>query len=223
MEKTILTQFDFNLEIGDVLRALRLNEDGEEDIAALAARLLDNSEKYARPKALFSNAETVFSDGSVTINGVKLQNAFLSERLAESSHVIPYVATCGTELEEWSDSLTDPLERYWADTIKLLYLAKARSALYSEVKRLYFPKAKNLSSLNPGSLKEWPIQGQVALFKLLGGVTPDIGVRLTESMLMLPPKTISGIYFSSEKEYENCMLCPREGCPNRRVPFAGNM
>lgn len=223
MEKTILTKFDYKLEMSDVLRALRLSEQDDPDVAGVARELLASSAETARPCAMFSRAPVTVSGESVGINGVTIRNAFLAGKLRESPYAVPYVATCGTELEEWSVSLSDPLERYWADTIKLLYLGKARNALYEEVKKSCFPGVKNLSSLNPGSLKEWPLQGQVSLFSMLGGVTPDIGVRLTDSLLMLPPKTISGIFFSSEKEYENCMLCPRESCPNRRVPFAGNM
>ena len=89
------------------------------------------------------------------------------------------------------------------------------------MKANYFAADKNISSLNPGSLKEWPITGQVPLFELLGGVTEDIGVVLSDSLLMSPVKSVSGIMFQSEEAYENCQLCPRENCPGRRAPYAG--
>jgi predicted transcriptional regulator len=44
-------------------------------------------------------------------------------------------------------------------------------------------------------------------------------VRLTESFLMLPTKTVSGIFFPTEATFESCQLCPREECPNRRAPY----
>jgi hypothetical protein len=46
-----------------------------------------------------------------------------------------------------------------------------------------------------------------------------IGVRLLDSMLMLPSQTVSGLLFETESDYVNCQLCPREHCPNRRAPF----
>jgi len=35
----------------------------------------------------------------------------------------------------------------------------------------------------------------------------------------VPLKSGSGIWFPSESHYENCMLCPRTDCPNRRAPY----
>ena len=46
-----------------------------------------------------------------------------------------------------------------------------------------------------------------------------IGVRLTESCLMIPNKSLSGLLFPSEFGYENCAVCPREGCRGRRAPY----
>jgi hypothetical protein len=36
---------------------------------------------------------------------------------------------------------------------------------------------------------------------------------------MLPTKSVSGIFFPTETSYENCQLCPRENCPNRRAEY----
>ena len=40
---------------------------------------------------------------------------------------------------------------------------------------------------------------------------------------MIPDKSSSGIYFESGKVYENCGLCPRLDCPNRRMPYSEEM
>lgn len=219
MEKHIISDFRFNLAAKKVLSALKLTADEEPELAELALELFYDSKKYARPKALYSIAPVEISGENVTINGISVKNQFLAEKLSGLLFVIPYIATCGTEVEKWSKALTDPLELYWAEVIKLLYLEKARAKVYAAAKTVA-PRAK-ISSLNPGSLKEWPIQGQTELFEMLGDVTADIGVALTDSMLMLPTKTISGIFFESKEKFHNCALCPRDNCPNRRVPFAG--
>jgi hypothetical protein len=44
-------------------------------------------------------------------------------------------------------------------------------------------------------------------------------VRLTESMLMIPRKSVSGIFFPSEEGFVACQLCERENCPSRKAPF----
>ena len=78
----------------------------------------------------------------------------------------------------------------------------------------------HLSALNPGSLAAWPISGQAELFAILGGkefVQETIGVTYSDTFLMFPSKTISGILFESEVFYKNCQHCPLTNCPGRRA------
>jgi predicted transcriptional regulator len=73
--------------------------------------------------------------------------------------------------------------------------------------------------MNPGSLTDWPLREQRALFSLLGDVQATVGVELTNSLLMVPTKSVSGIFFPAEESFASCQLCPREACPNRRAPY----
>ncbi len=57
------------------------------------------------------------------------------------------------------------------------------------------------------------------LFALLGDVRSAIGVELTDSLLMVPRKSVSGILFVAEETFASCQLCPRQDCPNRRAPY----
>ena len=76
-----------------------------------------------------------------------------------------------------------------------------------------------MSAMNPGSLEDWPISEQRQLFSILGDVESLIGVRLTDSFLMLPIKSVSGVYFPKEITFQSCQLCPRERCQGRRAPY----
>jgi hypothetical protein len=71
--------------------------------------------------------------------------------------------------------------------------------------------------MSPGSLEDWPIQEQAALFNLLGDTESELGVRLSDSLLMIPRKSISGIFFPAEGSFESCRLCPRRNCQGRRA------
>ena len=73
--------------------------------------------------------------------------------------------------------------------------------------------------MSPGSLEDWPIQEQLPLFALLGEAPAAIGVRLTESLLMLPGKSVSGIFFPSASTFFSCRLCPRERCEGRKARY----
>jgi len=71
---------------------------------------------------------------------------------------------------------------------------------------------------SPGQYK-WTIEEQKEIFKMVDG--SKIGVRLNESFLMIPFKSISGIYgFGPEDKINRtrvaCDLCPREDCIGRR-------
>ena len=46
-----------------------------------------------------------------------------------------------------------------------------------------------------------------------------IGVRLTDSFVMLPMKSVSGVYFPTEHTFASCQLCPRDDCPGRSAPY----
>ena len=141
--------------------------------------------------------------------------------LAREQDRFPYLATCGTELEEWSASFDDDLlHEYWDDQIMHLALNAAVEGLREAIRKR---NPSQTSSMNPGSLEDWPIQQQRPLFELLGDPELSVGVRLTDSFLMLPTKSVSGIQFPTEVHFENCQLCSRSDCPNRRAPYDAHL
>jgi len=73
--------------------------------------------------------------------------------------------------------------------------------------------------MSPGSLADWPITQQTQLFTLLGDVEGAIGVQLTDSFLMVPMKSVSGMHFPTEISFHSCSLCPRKECPGRSAPY----
>jgi hypothetical protein len=131
--------------------------------------------------------------------------------------VFAYVVTCGPELETWATSFDNLLLRFWADAISELALRAASDYLDDYLEAHHHPG--HLAQMSPGALNDWPLTEQVPLFKILGDVEGAVGVRLTESMLMIPRKTVSGLHFPSEANFASCQLCLRERCPNRRAAF----
>jgi hypothetical protein len=134
--------------------------------------------------------------------------------------VFAFVATCGAELDTLQVECQDPLLAYCLDCIKAAALRVARGRLKSYIISQY--GLEKTSGMSPGSgdTDVWPIEQQVELFTLLGNVEAQVGVRLTESCLMQPNKTVSGLIFPTEKDFITCQLCHRENCPNRHAPFS---
>ena len=185
-----------------------------QDLKGLASQAQD----IARPKGLYAIA-FIESSGEdfVVVNGVKLTSRVLRVNIGETQRVFPYIATCGTELEEWSAGITDMLQRYWADQIKEMALRAAIKTVDDDINVRYDPGTR--SSMSPGSLDDWPMEEQQGVFRLLGNPKADIGVELMDSYLMIPTKTVSRLTFSTEERFENCQLCPRQHCPSRRAPY----
>lgn len=185
-------------------------------------RLLADAMERVRPKAVYRVSYVRSREGrSLELDGVRFESRVLSENLATVERVFPYIATCGTELEDGLRDGADILTSFWLDVFKEMALEAAVQRL-REVLRERFALG-GFSSMNPGSgdRNVWPIAQQKPLFTLFGDVEALIGVRLTDSFLMVPNKTVSGLFFPTEVPFETCQLCTRPDCPRRRARYKG--
>jgi hypothetical protein len=217
MERHILQETAFRIDLGALMRRLRIREQSPE--AEDLLELVAEAEEIARPRALYGAATVeIEGDSRVLLDGVEFTSRVLRVNLSSVHRAFPFVATCGVELDTWSETLNDRmLYRFWADEIKELALRSALTLVGEHLARHYY--AGKVSHMNPGSLADWPIRQQRPLFALLGDPEAAIGVRLTDSLVMVPTKSVSGIVFASEVGFESCQLCQMEHCPNRRAPY----
>lgn len=181
-------------------------------------KLVSEAQFIARPKAVYKIASIeAKEDRLVLIDGIQFSSKILRSNLEEASVVYPFVITCGTEIEKWSGQFEDFFISYCADVIKEMVLYSAREKFETFLDETF--KLGHSANMYPGSLSDWPISEQKPLFNLLGQVEELIGVQLTDSYLILPMKSVSGIRFPKEGSFESCQLCPREMCPNRKAPY----
>ena len=182
--------------------------------------MVDLATQVGKPKAAYAESFVEFRDGDVVqISGVSFTSRMLSRKLESVERVFPHVATCGHEMDEASPAKGDMLKEFWWDLIKARLLGVASKHLSDHVHGRF--RLGKTTTMHPGSADAtiWPIEQQEGLFALLGDVEESIGVRLTESFLMVPNKTISGILFPTERDFRSCEVCHREGCPSRHAPF----
>jgi hypothetical protein len=213
---TIPLQFDLE----QLCQNLRVKE-GSEHVGKLK-RLLAQAQSVGKPKAFYRPAFIESgADDRVVISGIDFTSRVLRVNLERVHRVFPYVATCGLELEQWSLSFDDMLDKYWADAIKEMALRTAVQYLHDHLIEHY--RLLRISRMNPGSLPDWPLPEQRPLFDLLGNGPGLIGIHLTDSFLMKPIKSVSGIWFPTEESFESCRLCPRERCRGRRAPYDQNL
>jgi hypothetical protein len=160
-------------------------------------------------------------EDTVEVAGVTFRSRVLRRNLDQAQKVFPFIMTAGPALEAAAASSGDLLRQYYLEEIANIALGNGAAWLAARLaERWGFP---GLASMDPGSLEDWPITEQPKLFSIFGDTERLIGVRLTDSMLMVPRKSISGILFPSEEGFTSCQLCEREKCQGRRAPYDSTM
>jgi hypothetical protein len=216
MVDEIVILHDMPLRVSIHRLADRLRLQGEN--LKLAEVLLEETLPLISGKAIFRTCYVDSkSESEVTVNGVSLKSKVLRKHLEKVERVFAYVVTIGGGLEEKAQACSDALRKYYYDEIGNVAVVKARDYLKEHLQSRF--RIKGLSTLGPGQLQDWPLEGQRAVFSLLGDVRGAIGVKLTESLLMTPAKSLSGLYFPTETTFFACGLCPRERCPSRKAKY----
>jgi hypothetical protein len=206
------------LDPGEIATRLRFDPvragfESLDELVALGQTLI-------RPRAVYEVAYTgAKGERTVEVAGVTFESPILRKNLETANKVFPYIITVGSELEREASSQGDLLKQYYLEEMANMALESAAGWLSDQLETRY--GVTGLANMSPGSLEDWPITEQTKLFSIFGDTEMTVGVRLTDSMLMLPRKSISGILFPSEEGFVACQLCERERCPGRKAAYSG--
>jgi len=216
MERVVLDPLEYRIDRPSLLARGRLKE-GSGHAEELEG-LIREAEAVAHPRAIYRMAFIKSrGDQHVVAEGLRFESRVLKVNLDKLHRFFAFVVTSGREVDAWANGKTDLLEHFWADVINQAVVISARSFLDRHLQECY--GLAKTARMSPGSLPDWPIEEQRGLFELLGDTQKAIGVELTESLLMVPVKSVSGIFFSNEEGFASCQLCPREDCPGRKAPY----
>lgn len=213
----VLDNLPFQIDVPALLKDMHVRPGSRHEAEILD--MVQQAQAIARPKAAF---KLVFIEGkgpeTIQAAGIEFSSRVMRVHLDQLERFFAYVCTSGVELQGWADGYSDDLlAGFYADAINQAVLKSAFGGFVNHLANAY--SLTNPSAMNPGSLGDWPITQQRPLFALLGDVEGEIGVHLTETFLMVPTKSVSGILFPAEESFASCQLCPREHCPNRRAPY----
>ena len=169
-------------------------------------------QKYGAPKAIikWANVDSVEGDETV-IEGVAFHSMVVADKLKGLKRVFLSVITAGDGLEKSGEFEDDPFLNTYNGA--LLFRASRYVVAYMKDKFGF----DGSSMLNPGSLPDWPIKNNFALFDIIGSVD-EIGVSLNEAGYIKPWNSGSHIHFSGDG-YQNCSLCKKYDCIGRRAKF----
>jgi hypothetical protein len=191
-----ITDMQVLLELAHVLRGQGIDDPARASsgVVAVARQILDEAQALLAPAAIYTvlpvrdfHHQTVSLDG-----GVAFEGPLVARALAGAREVALAVCTIGAALEERVAAMFDA-----GHTLQALALDGAGSGAVGEVSGMVGARICDAASArgltvgmraSPGQ-EGWSIWQQRALFELVPA--DEIGVRLTESCLMLPRKSVS--------------------------------
>ncbi|MFP4422155.1 MAG: hypothetical protein ACLFRG_16560 [Desulfococcaceae bacterium] len=215
MKPILKIDIPFEIDVSSIRKNLEAEEkslsgDSPERLAA-EAKAVGRPKFWIHPQPVSKVGENTVRLGDHTFTSRAMAFHF-----SGLERVFPYLATAGTEMADWVDSLPEP-EKLYADRMAEAALAAALSGVEREIRERF--GIESIARINPGSLVDWALEEQRILFSLLGDGGDRIGVALAENLLMFPLKSGSGIVFPDETGFVTCRLCQVSGCRLRRAPF----
>lgn len=188
--------------------------------------MLEQTLKIIHPRFCF-----FISDGTLDESGHTLSvmgqdfsiGRIISRQLRKSERYAFFVATAGVEFEEFQHRLADQndmVKIYIADAIGSVVAEKTADKMEQELERLLIPSGwHHTNRFSPGYCG-WHVSEQQKLFPLFPE-QPPCGVTLTESSLMTPIKSVSGVIGLGKdvrKLDYSCGLCDFKQCYKRKLP-----
>jgi hypothetical protein len=210
-----ITDFQPSLEAAHVLRGQGIDPArARPDTVAAAQEVLSEAQALLSPAAIYAilpvhdfHHQTVVLDGGATFEGPLVARA-----LAGATQVALAVCTIGPALEERVDAL------FAAHPVRALALDGAGVAALGDLSRMVVARIRDQGSArglgtgmraSPGQ-EGWSIWQQRVLFGLVPA--EEIGVRLAETCLMLPRKSVSfaiGMGPEMRPDAVTCDFCSR--------------
>ena len=190
--------------------------------------LLSESAQFLRPQFKYIMLEGSLSDdmmqltlqgpaGPVTFDAGKI----ICRQLRGAQRYVVFVATVGTGYFQWTDAVKrrdDMFQTYVMDCVGSQIVESVADYMETVLQKEIDPSGfKRTNRFSPGYCG-WHVSEQPKLFSLFSEPKP-CGIELTESCLMLPVKSVSGIIgIGPDVRYlpYTCGICDIKDCYKRR-------
>jgi len=214
------------IEKQQVLNQIGYDDEGEPStrIDSLVNDYIDNYQDLIAPSYSYTvcDIEWVRENDISLGNAMVLKSNVIARLLSRCKKVAVFALTIGSYLEDLVAHLAEErlvLQATVLDAIGSGTAEKLAKQIEEKIKK--FANAENMVTsrrFSPGYC-DWKVDQQEMVFHALHGDTG--GVRLTDSMLMVPRKSVSGIIGIGlpDRDIENynpCITCKKKECPGRR-------
>jgi len=223
----ILTDFTLKISESKIykLHGLKNSREDSPRLKEKVAQALNLGSELISPRVLFETFEVDhidYKEGNIFLVGLTdpIQTMRISQALKEASKVILFVLTIGEAIENKVASLSKENNQTTAlflDTVGSIAAEGLADLFQERIKKRFQEKGMAISMRFSPGYCDWPVEGQKLIFSSLNPI--QIGVTLTESMMMIPRKSISGLIGigKTKKKFPSpCTLCDLPSCPTRR-------
>jgi len=155
--------------------------------------------------------------------GIIIESKVIALLLEQCQKAALFVLTIGKHLEETAHRLSEDgliLQSAVLDAIGSSAAEKTAGSVQDEIKKVVAEDGYIISPRFSPGYCDWDIQQQRMIFRAIDG--DPLGVQLTETCLMLPRKSISGVIGigtpeSNVQKYNPCKTCRKRNCTSRRT------
>ena len=217
---------DLNIDLKQIEKVLGYGEGNDRDIVDyLIAEILSERDLYEGIKAeykIYDNIEFIDSDKSININNINFEiHKIVFGQLKKADSIAFFLSTAGPEIcarSKKSMAEGDPLKGYIYDMLGSIAVDAAADLMQAELEKKIVSAGKKITNRYSPGYCGWHVSEQHKLFRLL----PDnfCGISLTDSALMNPIKSISGIIGIGKNVRYNqhtCSLCDMKECAYREL------
>ncbi len=141
--------------------------------------------------------------------------------IKESTQVVLFLCTAGEDFTRLTNQLNDQgdiMEAYILDAIGSLTVEKAMDKIQEQLKTEMSVSGLKISNRYSPGYCNWALYDQKPLFELIG--ENPTGIQLSDSCLMTPRKSVSGIIGigANLKHHEyGCAICTNTTCIYRKI------
>jgi len=223
----LITDIDITLQPEDVLKGQGIDPGrASKRLLEDAASIIEEAHSLLKPAAVYTIVDVIkFEHRRIVFEGGSFEGPLVARAMAGAEHLNIAVCTIGEQLEKRVQDLMSgsPVKAVALDGAGTAALRKTSQA----IEDIFSAEACKLDlslgmRVQPGQ-EGWPIEQQRLVFKLLP--TDEIGVRLSESCLMIPRKSVSFIIPRGESLSSSMVPCDfcskRDRCEWRKEKQTG--
>lgn len=232
--KNAIFNIDFDelkLTVSQIESVIGFNEgDDREFVNGMIEEILNESAKIADIKAeyrIFNSVDFISDNKSVTIDSTVFDiKKIVFGQIKKSESVALFLCTAGSEIGIRSRQAMkerDMLRGYIFDVIGSEVVETAADLMQAALEKSAIASGTKITNRYSPGYCGWDVAEQHKLFQLM----PDnyCGIRLTDSALMDPEKSVSGIIGIGRNVKSNpytCRICDMKDCIYRKLKDKNN-